>query len=204
MNRTLLLTLLLLPAVAAAQARPLPAGWQVRADQTGADLSKLSFETMAPGWHVTTGPTVILWEAGKTAPARFELQAEIFFFREGSRDTEGYGVLFGGKQLDQPEQSYLYFLVRNDGKYLVRHRGGSEVHTITEWTEHPAIARHTGQSGPTVKNVLTVSAGADSVRIYANGQQLNAYPTDHMKADGLTGLRISHGLNLHVSKLDLK
>ncbi|HEX9894632.1 MAG TPA: hypothetical protein VGA78_11950, partial [Gemmatimonadales bacterium] len=97
----------------------------------------------------------------------------------------------------------LYFLVRNDGKFLVKHRQGAETHSITDWTAHPSTARHTAASGATVKNVLAVTAGEDSVRMFVNGQQVSAYPATVMKVDGVVGLRVNHNLNLHVSRLEL-
>lgn len=187
-----------------AQESAFPPGWRVRPDNPAARIDSLSFVSMEPGWHITTGPSVILWDPGRSATGQFRIEAEIFFFRGQSRDTEAYGVLFGGKNLDQDSQEYLYFVIRNDGKYLVKHRLGGETHTISDWTAHPAIVRHTGEGGPTVKNVLGVAAAADSVRLFANGQQLSAYPADHMKADGLVGLRVNHGLNLHVSRLEIR
>ena len=202
--RSTALFALLFPASLLAQAAPLPAGWQARPDRPETGLTGLSFETMSPGWHVTTGPAVILWQPEKTTTGPFTLDAEVFFFREGSRDTEAYGILFGGKNLDRDDQEYIYFLLRNDGKYLVKHRQGSETHTITDWTPHPAIQRHTGQGGPTVKNALTVKSGPDSVRLLVNGQEVQAYSAGIMKTDGLIGLRINHGLNLHVSRLEAK
>jgi hypothetical protein len=55
-----------------------------------------------------------------------------------------------------------------------------------------------------VKNVIRVEAGADSVRFFVNDQAVAAFPRNHMRADGIVGLRVNHGLNLHVSKLELK
>lgn len=185
-------------------AQAVPDGWKIRTDRPGVDLSTLSFVTMPPGWHVTTGPSLILWNPAMTAAGAYRVEAEIFFFREKSRDTEAYGVLVGGRDLDGPGQDYLYFLLRNDGKYLVKHRAGTETHTIADWTAHPAVAAHTAATeGPTVKNVLTVAAGADSVRFLVNGAQVAGFPRGLMQVDGTVGLRVNHGLNLHVSRLEI-
>lgn len=190
-------TVLLLTTNLAAQAPP---GWKVRADDPKADMTKLAFSEMKPGFHVTTGPAVILWNPENTATGNFTIESEIFFFREGSRDTEAYGILLGGKDLEG-EADYVYFMLRNDGKYLVKHRAGNgDTHLITDWTEHSAVVIHHGSEG-TIKNVISVAAGADSVRFSVNGQLVSSYPRSHMKADGIVGLRVNHGLNLHISKL---
>ncbi len=191
-----------LTASAGAQDLKRPATWRIRPDQAGADTSQLYFVGMPPGWHVTTGPAAILWDPANSAAGGFRIDAEIFFFREGSRDTEGYGVVFGGSRLDGPDQSYLYFLLRNDGKFAVKHRTGAVTHTITDWTGHSAIVRHTG-AGATVKNTMAVAAEPDSVRLFVNGQQAGVYSRSHMKPEGLVGLRVNHFLNLHVAKLEV-
>lgn len=206
--RTLTVAMLLLVAAAGTsaaqdQAAPArPATWQVRADAPDADLSGLFFVEMKPGWHITTGPSVILYDPARTATGNYRLEAEIFFFREKSDDGEGYGVLLGGNQLDRPEQNYLYFLLRNDGKFLVKHRAGEAIHTIQDWTASPTIQRHTG-TGATVKNILAVDAGSQVVRFLVNGTEVASFPRDHMKAEGIVGLRVNHGLNVHVARLEV-
>ena len=198
MKTALLLLLLAFPLAAQS-----PPGWKVRADDAKADLAKLSFEEMKPGFHVTTGPAVILWNPENTATGNFSIESEFFFFREGSRDTEAYGILLGGKELEG-DADYLYFMLRNDGKFLVKHRAGNgDTHLITDWSASPAVAVHSGTGAPTVKNVLSVAAETDSVKFSVNGQQVASYSRTHMKPEGIVGVRVNHGLNLHVSKLSI-
>jgi hypothetical protein len=83
--------------LAAQEGRKLPADWKIRTDRAWADVSTLSFETMPPGWHVTTGPSLILWNPSMTATGNFTVTSEVFFFREKGRDTEAYGILVGGR-----------------------------------------------------------------------------------------------------------
>jgi len=195
------LLLLFLASPLAAQAPP---GWKVRADDAKADMAKLSFAEMKPGFHVTTGPAVILWNPENTASGNFTIDSEIFFFREGSRDTEAYGILLGGKDLEGAAD-YVYFMLRNDGKYLVKHRAGNgDIHLISDWSANSAIAVHSGSGGPTAKNVISVAAVTDSVKFSVNGTQVASYPRSHMKPEGIVGIRVNHGLNLHVSKLSVK
>ena len=177
-----------------------PPGWKVRPDDPKADMAKLDFSEMKPGFHVTTGPAVILWHPDSTASGNYTINTEIFFFREGSRDTEAYGILLGGKDLETAPD-YVYFMLRNDGKYLVKHRAGNgDTHLITDWTQHPAVVMHMGGEG-NIKNIIGAAAGPDSVRFFVNGKSVASYPRDHMKVDGIVGIRVNHGLNLHFSKL---
>ena len=99
MKTRLAMALAILAAASSLRAQA-PPGWKVRADDPKADMTKLAFTEMKPGFHVTTGPAVMLWNPENTATGNFTIESEIFFFREGSRDTEAYGILLGGKDLE--------------------------------------------------------------------------------------------------------
>lgn len=189
---------------AAGQELKRPDTWRFRPDRAGADTTSLYFVGMPPGWHITTGPSGIMYDPARVAQGNYRLESEVFFFREKSRDGEGYGIVLGGKDLDGAAD-YVYFLLRNDGKFLVRHRAGNgDVHTIQDWTAHEAIVRHTADTeGATVKNVITVDAGPETVAFSVNGAQVAGFPRSQMPANGIVGLRVNHGLNLHVTKLDV-
>ncbi len=173
-----------------------PATWKIRLDRPGPD-SAVALQTMPPGWHVTTGPAAILYDPAWTAKGAFGVTAKIHLF-PGHR-PEGYGVFLGGKDLDGTGQSYLYFLLRKDGRYLVKHRAGAETHTIVPWTEHAAVVKHEGEG--TVTNVIQVDAGAQEVVFSVNGQRVTALPRAQAAVDGQVGLRVNHGLDLHVTEV---
>ena len=42
---------------------------------------------------------------------------------------EAFGLFFMGKSLTTADQNYAYMLVRGDGKVLVKHRAGKDIHT---------------------------------------------------------------------------
>ena len=150
--RTFTLTALALAVaipVAAQQADPdkpakgggkLPAGWQARTDKDAA-LDNVRFESMGPGWHVTTGPAVILWRPGDQAQGDFEASATLIQTKAPTH-PEAYGIFVGGQALQGPEQSYTYFLVRGDGKFLIKRRTGTTTTNVTEgWTENAAVVK---------------------------------------------------------------
>ena len=197
------MSLCALPATAQSNLKR-PDTWKIRADRADADTAGLYFVGMPPGWHITTGPSGILWDPAKVATGNYRVESEIFFFRDKSRDAEGYGILLGGKDLEGPAD-YVYFLLRNDGKFLVKHRAANgDTHTLQDWTAHEAIARHTeATEGGTVKNLITVDAGPENVAFSVNGAQVASFPRSHMAANGIVGLRVNHGLNLHVTKLEI-
>jgi hypothetical protein len=203
--RTTRLTLFLLAATAlplAAQADKRPDGWRVRFDEPGPDTTKLVFSSMAPGWHITTGPAAIFYNPATTAKGNFKADANFFLFKPASGHAEAYGIIVGGSALDAAGQAYTYFLIRNDGQYLVKVRKGSDTKDVIPWTTSPAIKLFDGKADD-VANALTVVAGASSVDFLINGTKVASKPRADLPVDGIVGLRVNHRLNIHVAKLEV-
>ena len=112
---------------------------------------------------------------------------------------EAYGMFFTGNKLNTPDQTYYYFLVRGDGKVLVNHRAGKDVHKIMDWTDNAAV--HKADAKGVAANTLSVDATkTDSVRLLVNGVQVAALPGAHAgSTDGYVGLRVNHNLDVHIS-----
>jgi hypothetical protein len=177
-----------------------PEGWKTRFDRPAPD-SLLRFESMEPGWHITSGPSGILYDPSRTAEGNFRVESEIFLFPSPPR--EAFGIFIGGENLDAPNQSYLYFLIRGDGRYLVKRRAGSETHELVPWTANEAIVKPDGGKG-TAKNVLAIEAGAEKVRFLINGEEVTSLPRSEVDAEGIVGLRVNHNLDVHVSSLKVE
>jgi hypothetical protein len=92
----------------------------------------------------------------------------------------------------------MYFVVRGDGKYLVKHRANAtEVHTLVDWTASPAL-KAAGADGK-ASNALEIRVAADSVRFVANGTPVAAVSRQEAGAmSGVAGLRVNHNLDVHV------
>jgi len=194
---SLALAALVTPLVGQEQSRP--AGWKVRFDRPESPDSALFFVTMEPGWHITTGPAGILYDPARRASGNYMIECEAFLF-PGER-LEGFGLFFGGQNLDGPEQSYSYFLIRKDGKFLVKQRTGSSTSELIPWTEHGAIVKQEGSEQ--AKNVLAVDVAASEVSFLVNGQVVATLPRPNLETEGNVGLRVNHRLNLHVTRLDV-
>jgi hypothetical protein len=174
-----------------------PADWKVRYDRPSND--SLYFVTMTPGWHITTGPSAILYNPSTTAEGEYRASAEIYLFPGDRR--EGFGLFIGGKDLAGDGQSYLYFLIRRDGRFIIKRRNGNETPTITPWTENPAIVRQSGDDQ--AKNLLEIDVGREQLAFFVNGEQVAKIPRGDLPCDGVVGLRINHNLDLHVSSLTI-
>ncbi len=195
-------TAVILATQAAAQSAPrapgshLPAGWQVRLDQADAPVTEVKFATMGGGYHVTLGPAAVFYNPAHVAKGEYRARAT-FTQTRASQHPEGYGLIIGGRDLGSPKQDYLYFLVRQDGKFLVKHRAGQETHTLYDWTEHSAIAK--ADSSGKMTNTLAIEAGPHGARFLVNGTEvakLDRVP--YLNTDGIVGLRINHNLDVHI------
>jgi hypothetical protein len=176
----------------------LPAGWRGRTDRPTAKLEDAKFVTMGPGFHVTSGPAAIYWRDANATSGPFTASAT-FTQTKAPAHPEAYGIIFMGKSLEAADQSYAYFLVRGDGKVMVKHRAGSEVHTILDWTDNASVHKQDADGKAT--NTLTVDAtNADSVRLMVNGAQVAALPMSHLgSTNGIVGLRVNHNLDVHIA-----
>ena len=111
-------------------------------------------------------------------------------------------MFIGGTNLEADNEGYTYFLIRNDGQYLVKQRVGKETKDVIPWTASPAIKLFDGKS-ESAANTLTVVASAASVDFLINGTRVGTQPRTALATDGIVGLRVNHNLNLHVSRLDV-
>ena len=189
-------------------------GWRARLDQAGGSLRELSFVSMESGFHITTGPAAIFWQPVPTSQtlARGEYRFSATFTQtQPSNHPNGYGLLFGGSHLsmayDVPPSAntrppeYSYFLVREDGQFLVRHRIGPETPVLVDWTAHAAVNKLDAQGQST--NTLTVDVEAERVRFLVNGAEVASQPRSALGTDGIVGLRVNHFLDVHVEDLEV-
>lgn len=205
MRRYLPLLLAVLCATpAAAQDLVRPDGWMTRFDDPSATEADLeSFVEMAPGWHVTSGPAGIYW-SGASVSGDFRAEMEVYLFDPGQR-REAFGIILGGSDLSGPEQEYSYFLIRNGGQFILKRREGTEAPTVQGWTSHDAILSYADRTedDATIKNLLAVEARGDQVHFFVNGARVATTSRTDMPTDGLFGFRVNHGLNLHISGLEV-
>lgn len=189
-----------------------PLGWQVRLDRPnpevviGADTSgtDVRFVNMTPGWHFETkAPRVILHHPASTAVGAYSISSQIYLFDPGNR-TEAYGLLFGGHNLTADNQEYLYFVIRRTGEYLVKQRIGDETAVIQNWTEHDAIVPYDESTNGTAENILGVTVGAENMTFFANGVELLSVAKGDYQTDGLVGFRFNHGVQAHITSLDVE
>ena len=208
MRRTALaLSLLLSPTLASAQQAPprttdaRTLGWQVRSDND-ADISKLVFVEMKPGWHITTGPVAgIFYRPDLTGVGAYTATFTAYLFGPQPAHAEAYGLFVGGKDLPGAGQQYLYFLIRNDGKYLIKTRSGTTTRDVVPWSPVASIKTLAANDSGTVLNTLAIDASPTTVRFLVNDVVVATRPRAEVAVDGVVGMRVNHLLNLHVTDL---
>ncbi len=177
-------------------------GWEARLDRGGDAASVLSFMTMGSGVHATTASAgaAIFWQPSSMTKGSYTISAS-FTQAEASNHPNAYGLFFGGSDLAGANQRYSYFVIRQDGQFLIKKRMGSETPTVLDWTRHDAINELDAEGKST--NTLAVEVGSSQVRFLVNGTEVSTQMRSAVDTDGITGLRVTHFLNVHIDNLML-
>ncbi|NNF27807.1 MAG: hypothetical protein HKN73_11350 [Gemmatimonadetes bacterium] len=152
------------------------------------DVPEVTITNVDRGFEVRTGPAAIIWDEGQTASGEFNLSAT-FTLVEPSGHPNYYGLFYGGSQLNADSQNYMYFLIAQNGTYIIKHRANNDtVHDIMGRTPHDAI-----NSGAAT-NDLEVRVGAEEIEFVINGQVVHTAANSGMagRTDGIYGVRINH------------
>ena len=179
-----------------------PAGWKVRADRsTSASdpdaAGTIKFVTMGSGFHATNPQAAVYWNPANTMTGAYTLKGT-FTLVKPSDHTNYYGLVFGGHDLDNAKQSYTYFLVAQDGTWLVKRRNGdAATENVLPKTANDAVKKPDA-SGKSV-NALEVRVAADKVDYVVNGTVVGSSPKAQVaNTDGIYGLRVNHALEVHI------
>lgn len=183
-------------------------GWTGRLDPRpaaqGRKITEAKFYAMGSGIHITSGPAAIYWNPANTLPDNYTVKAT--FVQQGaSAHPEAYGLFLGGQKLETPDQSYLYFIIRQDGKFMINHRANdSTVHKIVDWTANAAVKPIDDKGMST--NALAVVVDATKLSFQVNGTEVHSIDRSiidsggaHSGTSGIAGLRVNHNLNVHVN-----
>jgi hypothetical protein len=176
-------------------AAPLAAGMQMKPGEW-------TFVQMPPGWHVTTGPGVLLYPATNgDAAGHFSLESEIFLFAGESPDE--YGVFLGGQDIETSgTPDYSAFVLRRDGQAAVVRRRAGQTTMLAAWQRHDAIVPGKAGEEP-VKNVLKVDLDPAFASLWVNGTKVLSVPRTEIRVDGRIGFRIGKDMNLHITTLNV-
>jgi hypothetical protein len=179
----------------------LPAGWMARLDNGSTKPDGVMVMTMGAGLHVKSGPAGIYYRTADSRNGSYEVHAT-FTQMEPAAHPEAYGLFIGGSNLTAANQKYTYFLVRQDGKFMIRRRDGAETPSVQNWTDSAAVKKT--EAATKGVNTLSVAVAADTVRFLVNGTEVGSAPASQVDAAGIAGLRVNHNLNVHVENFGVK
>ncbi len=176
-------------------------GWEARLDEADAKVGELKFVSMGPGFHVTSGPAAIYFNPANAAKGNYTVKASLTQTKAPTH-REAYGVFIGGDDLKGDKQSYLYVVIAGTGEYTIKHRAGSQTHTVVDWTASPALKK--ADEAGKATNEIAVEVGSD-VRVLLNGTEVFKQAKDKVMGsmDGIVGLRVNHNLDVHVGNFSV-
>jgi hypothetical protein len=182
-----------------------PKGWKLRVDRSMAAsdpdaAGDIKFVTNGPGFHATNPQAAVYWNPANTATGNYTLRAS-FRLEKPSGHVNYYGLVFGGSGLEGAQQSYLYFVVAQDGTWLIKKRDGQSTSNVTPKTPNDIVVKP-GADGKSI-NVLEVRVGADKVDFVVNSNTVHSESKTGIMAntDGIYGIRINHLLEVQVDGL---
>ena len=161
----------------------------------------ITFVTSGAGFHATNPTAAVYWNPANTASGNYTLKGT-FTLMKPSGHTNYYGLVFGGSDLEGPKQTYLYFLVAQDGTWLVKRReGDASTEDVLAKTPSDAVKKPDASGKST--NALEVRVGADKIEYLVNGTVVNTTPKSGKtaKTDGIYGIRVNHLLDVQVDGL---
>jgi len=183
-----------------------PEGWQVRIDRSTSaadpdDVPNVKVTTVGKGFRVTGGPAGTYWNSAHRTKGNFTVRGT-FRLMKPSGHTNYYGLIFGGEALEGAKQRYIYFLVAQDGTFIVRQRTGEETRDVARMA-HAAI-RQPGADGAST-NTLEVRVAGNTISYVVNGTVVHTTPKSGATAqtDGIVGVRINHLLDVQVEEFSV-
>jgi hypothetical protein len=189
MVRRVMIAALLALAVAPLAAQTVD-GWKVRIDKSQSasdpdDTPDLKFVAAGKGFRATGGPAGTFWNPANSAAGNYTLKGT-FTLMKPSGHVNYYGLIFGGSNLEAATQTYAYFLVAQNGTFIIRHRTGEMIKDVQGRTPHAAI-KQPDASGSSVNN-LEVRVAGDTITFVVNGQTVN-----HVLDVQFEGLQVTRG-----------
>ena len=200
MKRYLSMAVLALFAVAPLVAQA-PKGWMVRADRSTSasdpdGAGTIKFVTAGTGFHATNPQAAVYWNTANTATGTYTVKGT-FILQKPSGHTNYYGIVFGGSDLEGAKQAYTYFLVAQDGTWLVKKRNGDAATDNVLPKAASDAVKKPGADGKST-NDLEVRVGADKIDYVVNGTVVGSSPKAGSKTDGTFGIRVNHLIEVHI------
>jgi hypothetical protein len=180
-----------------------PQGWKLRVDRSTSasdpdGAGDIHFTTSGGGFHAVNPQAAVYWNPANTISGAYTLKGS-FTLNKPSGHANYYGLIFGGSALEGAQQSYLYFVVAQNGTWLIKRRDGDATSNIAPKTPNDAVKKP-GADGKST-NELEVRVTADKIDFVVNGAVVHTMPKGDLKTDGIYGIRVNHLLDVQIDGL---
>jgi hypothetical protein len=180
-----------------------PKGWKVRTDRSmdaeDPDAAgNIKFTASGSSFHFVNPQAAVYWNPANTVTGNYTLKGTFKLIKSTGYD-EYYGLIFGGSGLEGSMQNYLYFMVTDDGTWLIKRRtGDGSTEDVSAKTPSDAVKKPDASGMAT--NTLEVQVKGDKIEFVINGKVVTTLPKTGAaaKTDGIYGIRINHHLDVQV------
>jgi hypothetical protein len=186
------------------EATGLPEGYALRLDRESGNAADYRVSEADGGMQVQTGPAGILYDQSNAVESGdYSVSASFTEVGAPPNHREAFGLFIGGADLQGENQAYTYFLVRADGRYLIKRRMGGETSNVSDggWVDSDAV--NAAAEGGDVTNDLAIEVRGDQVHFTINGTEVATLPAADVDAHGIAGVRVNHNLNVRVSDFEV-
>lgn len=178
-----------------------PAGYLARTDRPDAPITGAAYTAAGNAWEVKTGPPHIVYATKDRGSGSYTASATIEQL-EAPEHPEAYGIFIGGRDLDQPGQTYTYFLVRGTGDLMVKVREGEKTRDVLKWTASADVPK--ADASGRASYALAATVADNAVKFMVNGKQVASVSKAGLPTEGIAGLRINHNLRVKVTPVSIK
>jgi hypothetical protein len=186
-------------------------GWTGKVDAKGAaaglSIKDSKFEQKGDVLHLAIGPATTYWNPANTVKGDYTVKGTFTEPKQDFSHPHPMGLFIGGSKLGTPEQSLMYCVAYRNGTFLIRRFNGDTVTNVMPRTPNDAIKKAATKDESVTQEIAWVVKGgkADCV---INGATVASLPAADIvgpgkleSTDGIWGIRVSHNMDLTVSKL---
>ena len=189
----------------------LPSGYALQLDRANRDRADFAVQDDNGDLIVETGPAGILYRPddadhviAASEASRYRVRGRFTELGAPMGHREGFGVFVGGQQLGAHEgQRYIYFMVRGDGRYLVKQRDGDATSELSQGWQESDVVRVPTSEGGEVTNELAIEVDGGELHLLCNGETVADVTVDEMDTRGVVGLRVNHNLHVRIGDFGL-
>lgn len=184
-----------------------PQGWKMRVDRSESASDpdapgNIKFVKEGSGFHATNPQAATYWNPAHKAEGSYTVKGT-FTLVKPSGHANYYGLVFGGSAMEGGQQGYLYFLVAQNGMFLVKRREGASTSNVKGRTPNDAVKKP-DESGKST-NALEVRVSGDKVDFVVNGTVVHSEAKSALggSTDGIYGIRVNHQLEVQIDGFGL-